>query len=122
MDAARAGTPATLGNVTVTGERRRGFVGSPSYCANVNPMRARSEEAKGLIVEVSPRQSGGNRFYRVELGAGCRGLTDQVHLNLISRVGNAMVCGFAGDVAIFSNDLAGHGRPFRARPGPDEHA
>lgn len=30
-------------------------------------------------------------------------------MNLVSRVGNAMVCGFAGDVAIFSNDLASTG-------------
>ncbi|TCZ87706.1 hypothetical protein [Lysobacter sp. N42] len=109
MAGARAGQPAVLGNVTVTGERRRGFVGSPSYCVNTNHMRGWSEDAHGLIVEVSPVRSGGHRYYRVELGAGCQGLTDAVHLNLVSRVGNAMVCGFAGDEAIFSGDLAASG-------------
>lgn len=104
MAAVRAGSPGVLDSVAVQGKRRRGFVGSPAYCVNTNHMRSWSEDAEGLIVEVSPIRSGGNRYYRVELGAGCRGLQEGAELTLATRVGGAMVCGFAGDEAIFSGD------------------
>lgn len=105
LQAQRAPAPDVLDRVTVKGEKRRGFAGSPAYCFNTNHMRAWHEDADGIVVEVSPLRSGGHRFYRVELGASCQGLTDAAHLSFRSGVGGAMVCGFAGDRAVFRTEL-----------------
>lgn len=109
--------PGVLDAVTVTARRPRGFLGSPAYCVNVNHMRGWHEDAQGIVVEVSPMRSGGNRFYRVELAGGCQDMTDAAHLTLKSGVGGAMVCGFAGDTAIFRHALeqAGYAGAFGAR-------
>lgn len=94
-----------LERVEVKGERRRGFAGSPAYCFNTNHLRSWHEDGDGIVVEVSPRRSAGHRYYRVELGASCQGLTDAGHLSFVSGVGGAMICGYAGDRAVFRSDL-----------------
>lgn len=104
LQAQRAGTPAVLDRVAVKGERRRGFTGSPAYCFNTNELRSWHEDPDGIIVEVAPLRSGGHRYYRVELGASCQGLTDAAHLGFRSGVGGAMICGFAGDRAVFTTE------------------
>lgn len=109
LQARRAPAPDVLDSVAVKGERRRGFVGSPSYCFNTNHMRAWHEDADGIVVEVSPLRSAGHRFYRVELGASCQGLTDGAHLGFRSGVGGAMICGYAGDRAMFQTELEASG-------------
>lgn len=106
LQAQRAPRPELIDRVEVKGSKRRGFAGSPAYCLNTNHMRGWHEDANGIVVEVSPLRSGGHRFYRVELGASCHGLTDGAHLSFRSGVGGAMVCGYAGDRAIFQSDLA----------------
>lgn len=105
LQARRAPQAGVLDTVTVKGERRRGFVGSPAYCFNTNHLRAWHEDADGIVVEVSPLRSAGHRRYRVELGASCQGLTDAVNLSFRSGVGGAMICGYAGDRAMFQTDL-----------------
>lgn len=109
LQAQRAPRPGVLDTVTVEGERRRGFAGSPAYCFNTNHMRAWHEDADGIVVEVAPLRSGGHRFYRVELGASCQGLTDGAHLSFRSGVGGAMICGYAGDRAMFQTELEASG-------------
>jgi hypothetical protein len=105
LQARRAPRPDVLDTVTVKGERRRGFVGSPAYCFNTNHMRSWHEDADGIVVEVAPKRSAGHRYYRVELGASCQGLSDAGNLSFRSGVGGAMICGYAGDRAVFQTDL-----------------
>lgn len=109
LQATRSPRPGVLDTVTVQGARRRGFTGSPAYCFNTNHLRAWHEDADGIVVEVAPRRSGGHRFYRVELGASCQGLTNAAHLSFRSGVGGAMICGFAGDRAMFQTELEAAG-------------
>ena len=45
------GGTTVLDTVTVRGERRRGFAGSPNYCLNPRYMRGWSEDREGLRVE-----------------------------------------------------------------------
>lgn len=99
----------TLDRVVVTAPRRRSFRGTTAYCLDARWMRGWHEDHKGLVVEVSPKRSGGNRYYRVELEAGCaRG--DAAHsLQLVSRIGGAMICGLPGDVAVFSTEAEQNG-------------
>lgn len=114
LQAGRSPRPGVLDTVTVQGTKRRGFAGSPAYCFNTNHLRAWHEDVDGIVVEVAPRRSGGHRFYRVELGASCQGLTSAAHLSFRSGVGGAMICGFAGDRAMFETELeaAGYGGQF----------
>lgn len=100
-----AGGTRMLDKVVVTTPRRRGFRGTTAYCLDARWMRGWHEDRNGLVVEVSPKRSGGNRYYRVELEAGCaRG--DAAHgLQLVSKIGGSMICGLPGDVALFSGDL-----------------
>lgn len=109
LKAQREHDPRTLDSVTVTGEKRRGFTGSPAYCLDVSQMRAWHEDGDGIVVDVSPRHSGGHRRYRVELGAGCQSLPSSNTLVLRSGVGLGRVCGFPGDQAFFQSELAASG-------------
>ena len=49
----------TLETVEVRAPQRRGFAGSSSFCFNPRYMRAWSEDNEGMLVELSPRRSGG---------------------------------------------------------------
>ena len=88
---------ATLETVEVRGQRRNGFAGSYSYCFNPRYMRAWSEDTEGLMVEMSPRRAGGNRFYRVELAQSCPDLDSAPAISFRSGVGIGLICGNAGD-------------------------
>lgn len=102
----------TLGPVQVRGERRRGFGGSYSYCFAPRHLRAWSEDADGLIVEVSPRHSGGNRYYRVELAANCPELHAAPALQFESGMGLGLICGNPGDKVVARDE-----RTVRSGPG-----
>ena len=93
-----------LDTIVVRGKRRRGFGGSTAYCLDARYMRAWSEDAGDLVVEVSPMRSGGNRYYRVELGSGCAELSSAIHVQLVSAVGTTAICGNIGDRAVFLRD------------------
>jgi hypothetical protein len=88
---------ATLETVEVRGQRRKGFAGSYSYCFNPRYLRAWSEDTRGLLVEMSPRRAGGNRFYRVELAQSCPDLDSAPAITFRSGVGIGLICGNAGD-------------------------
>ncbi|MFC4727597.1 hypothetical protein ACFO3Q_05380 [Coralloluteibacterium thermophilus] len=88
---------ALLDPVEVRGARRHGFRGSPDFCFAPRFMRGWSEDRKGLLVEVSPMRSGGNRFYRVELAGSCPALASARRIELHSGPMNGLVCGNAGD-------------------------
>lgn len=93
----------TLEPVVVTGERARRFHGTTSYCLNTRHMRGWHEDREGLVVEMSPRRSGGNRYYRVELSGPCPDLGFMHHLRLESSLGTSVVCGNPGDRALFGD-------------------
>lgn len=96
----RHGEVATLEAVEVRAEKRRGFGGSAQYCLNPRYMRGWNEDGKGLVVEVSPQRSGGNRYYRVELAHSCPELFDATTIELRSGMGISAVCGNPGDVVV----------------------
>lgn len=87
----------TLDVVTVQAEARRGFAGSSWYCVNPRWMRGWSEDADGVVLEVSPRRSGGHRYYRLELARTCPELADAVEVQLHSGPRIGLICGNAGD-------------------------
>lgn len=87
----------TLATVVVKGEPRHGFAASHSYCFNPRHVRGWSEDAKGVVVEVNPRRSGGNRYYRVELMRSCPHLSGPVSIAFRSGVGIGLICGNPGD-------------------------
>lgn len=91
---------ATLDTVQVRAERRKGFAGSYSYCFNPRYMRAWSEDNEGLLVEMSPRRAGGNRYYRVELGQSCPDLYSAPAVSFRSGVGIGLICGNPGDQVV----------------------
>ena len=98
-----------LDTVTVRGERRRGFGGSPSFCLNPRWMRGWSQDGHGLRVEMRPRRAGGHRFYRVELAGACPELTNAPAIRLLSGPNIGLVCGNSGDrVLVHANAF----RPF----------
>jgi hypothetical protein len=94
----RDGT-VTLDTVQVTEQRpgQQGFRGSYSYCFNPRHMRGWAEDPQGLIVEMAPQHSGGNRYYRVELSQSCPMLSHSPQLNFVSGVGVGVICGNPGD-------------------------
>ncbi|NUO77635.1 MAG: hypothetical protein HOQ32_16690 [Lysobacter sp.] len=96
----RHGDVATLEAVEVRAEKRRGFGGSVQYCLNPRYMRGWNEDGKGLVVEVSPQRSGGNRYYRVELAYSCPELFDATTIELRSGMGISAVCGNPGDTVV----------------------
>ena len=97
LTAARPAGSVDLAPVEVTGTRRRGFGGTFAYCFSPAQVRAWSDAAEGLQVEVRPSRSGGNRFYRVELGSSCPELGTAQQIAVIAGRGNGLVCGNAGD-------------------------
>lgn len=86
-----------LAAVQVKAEKRRGFGGSASYCFAPQHMRAWSQDKDGIVIEMSPRRAGGNRWYRVELGTSCVELGTAMRIDIRSGSGNGLVCGNAGD-------------------------
>ena len=103
----------TLETVEVHGARRRGFGGSHSYCFSPRYLRAWSEDPKGLRVELSPRHSGGNRFYRVELASSCPDLDSAPAIAFHSGMGIGLICGNPGDqiIAVDGDRPVGPARP-----------
>jgi len=113
-----------LATVQVIGAKRRGFLGSPSYCFAPAHMRAWSADRQGMVVEMSPRRAGGNRWYRVELAGACTELNTAMRIQIKSGVGNGLVCGHAGDLVVnapepvpegaevFAGRLRGRGESF----------
>lgn len=87
----------TLGTVVVQGERRHGFAASHSYCFSPRHVRGWSEDPRGVVVEVNPRRSGGNRYYRVELERACPHLSGPVEIAFHSGMGIGVICGNPGD-------------------------
>ena len=103
MKRAHAGM-RTLDRVVVQGVRQRGFRGTPDYCVANSWMRSWHETPQGIVVEVSPRRSGGHRFYRIEMRGSCIMQTGGAAMSLVSAMGLGMVCGNAGDHALFTRD------------------
>lgn len=101
----------TLETVQVRGPRRLGFAGSPSVCFNPRYLRAWAEDSKGLLVELSPRRSGGHRYYRVELAHSCSILDAAPAIVFHSGPGIGLICGNAGDRVIAQD---GAGSPFES--------
>lgn len=94
----RASTPVnSLPSVAVTGTPPHGFAGSSDYCVSTRDLRSWREDPQGVVVEVSPRRSGGHRYYRLEMGSSCGDLTNADTLTLLSGVGLSQVCGHPGD-------------------------
>ena len=107
----------TLDTVQVHAGKRHGFTASASYCLNPRWMRSWSEDGQGLIVEMSPKRAGGNRFYRVELSSACPDLAESQQIELRSGMGIGVVCGNAGDQVVSINDTPfERGRQITARP------
>ena len=96
----------TLETVSVRAPRRRGFAGSPSFCFNPRYLRAWSEDSEGMLVELSPRRSGGHRYYRVELAQNCPDLDAAPAIVFRSGVGIGVICGNPGD-RIIAQDSGG---------------
>lgn len=89
-----------LDRVVVTAPKGRRFAGSTSYCLNASHMRGWHEDGDGLVVEVSPRRSGGHSRYRVELAGSCPELAWATAMRLESSLGMGVVCGNPGDRAV----------------------
>ncbi|TDK21035.1 hypothetical protein E2F46_15145 [Luteimonas aestuarii] len=94
---ARLARGVDLDHVTVSAPRSRRFSGSPSFCLDARHVRSWHEDGDGLVVEVSPRRSGGYRRYRVELTGTCPGLVRAEGLRLESSLGSTTICGNPGD-------------------------
>lgn len=97
----------TLSTVTVEGKRRHGFAASSNYCLNPRHVRGWSEGPEGLLVEVNPSRSGGNRYYRVELARSCPQLVGGSSMALHSGLGIGLVCGNPGDRVLSGTRMAG---------------
>ncbi|WP_312238962.1 hypothetical protein [Stenotrophomonas sp.] len=87
-----------------TGSR---FRASPAYCFSARALRSWSEDPDGIKVETNPKQSGGNRYYRVELGTYCPEVTNAPEIAFRSGFGNGLICGNPGDRIIASQALPG---------------
>ncbi|MGY0798526.1 DUF6491 family protein [Lysobacter sp. A286] len=101
----------TLSTVKVQGERRRGFAASSNYCINPRYIRGWSEDPEGVVVEMDPRRSGGNRFYRVELTGSCPQLSGGSAMSMRSGMGIGLVCGNPGDTIQAGTRAFAGGRP-----------
>lgn len=91
-----------LDTIRVSARRGRGFGGTTAFCLDTRHMRGWSEDGNDLIVEVSPRRSGGHRYYRVELAGACTEMITMDALQLDSPTGGSAFCGNPGDRAVFS--------------------
>lgn len=116
--------PRTMAPVQVRGNKRpgqHGFRGTTNYCFAPRYMRGWSEDPKGVIVEVSPVHSGGNRYYRVELVGSCPVLDQASQITFASGQDLGIICGNAGDQLIVQRETltaqpeADH--PMFSRPG-----
>lgn len=88
----------TLQDVVVTKPRAKGFIGTTDYCVSNAALRSwRDDGSLAVVVEVSPKRSGGNRYYRVELEQSCGDLVNADTLQLVSGMGLGVVCGHPGD-------------------------
>lgn len=96
----------TIDNVDVRGKRGRGFRGTTAYCLDSNQMRGWRDDGNDLVVEVAPKRSGGNRYYRVELATACGEINTAHQMRLVSGVGSNAICGNAGDRAVFFGNEA----------------
>lgn len=84
--------------IQVIAERRRGFARSTNYCLAARHVRSWSQDNEGFVIEVAPRRSGGNRYYRVEVQSGCTLPPNaRAAISLHSGIGNGVVCGYPGD-------------------------
>ncbi len=97
----------TLETVEVRAPKRRGFAGSSSFCFNPRYLRAWSEDSQGMLVELSPRRSGGHRYYRVELAQSCPDLDSAPAITFRSGVGIGLICGNPGD-RVVAQDSGGN--------------
>ncbi len=100
LRAANLARVESIDRVEVRGERVRSFVGTTAYCISPQHVRGWNMDADGMVVEVSPRRSGGNRYYRVELAGYCSELRETNEMQLESGMGIGAVCGNAGDLAL----------------------
>lgn len=91
----------TLDAVVVTGRRVRGFAGTTDYCVRTSGLRSWQDSIGGVTVEVSPRKSGGNRYYRLETAGRCGAAVNADSVELLSGLENGMVCGHPGDRVVF---------------------
>lgn len=89
----------TLETVQVTArkERPRGFRGDTDYCLRPDAVRSFHLTHDALYVDTSPRRSGGNRRYRIELTTSCPQLTWARSIAFESSLGIGVICGNAGD-------------------------
>ena len=107
----------TLETIEVQGHRRRGFAGTTANCLDTRQMRGWHEDGSDIVVHVSPKRSGGHRFYRVEFGGQCNEMGSTNLLRLESGVGGNVICGNAGDRAVFFREYnrAPESEPFLRR-------
>jgi hypothetical protein len=96
-----------LETIEVRSKRRQGFGGTTAYCFDARHMRGWREDGSDIVVEVSPKRSGGHRYYRVELASSCGETTSANALRLESPTGGTAICGNPGDRAMFSLDSGG---------------
>lgn len=113
---------ATLAPVEVHGAKRpgqQGFRGTTNYCFAPRYLRSWSEDPRGVIVEVSPRHSGGNRYYRVELNSSCTMLDGASSIGFESGMDLGIICGNPGDQLVIERDRPDRatGHPMFGRPG-----
>ena len=116
--------PRTLAPVQVRGNQRpgqRGFRGTTSYCFAPRYMRSWSEDPRGVIVEVSPVHSGGNRYYRVELTESCPMLDRASSISFVSGMDMGIICGNVGDTLVVEKETltpyVSADNPMLSRPG-----
>lgn len=93
--------------VAATSETRSRFGASPAYCFSARALRSWSEDPKGIKVETHPKQSGGNRYYRVELGTYCPEVSNAPEISFRSGFGNGLICGNPGDRMMASQPMPG---------------
>jgi len=91
---------ATLDAVEVRPDARRRFAASHEYCVDPRQVRGWNVENGGVIVNTSSRRSGGNSWYRLELGRSCPELEMSRSMVLHSGVGIGWICGNAGDAVV----------------------
>lgn len=59
------------------------------------------DEGSDIVVDMSPKRSGGDRYYRTKLGVQCTEMGSMHHLRLESGIGGNVICGNAGDRMMF---------------------
>ena len=97
--------------VTARVERPRGFRGDTDYCLRPDAVRAFHLDRGDLYVDTSPRRSGGNRRYRIELTTSCPQLTWARRIAFESNLGIGVICGHPGDnlLPIEQEEVPEHG-------------